>query len=35
MGLAEVHRAAADVELELAAVDQALADVTGTLERSA
>ena len=30
MGLAEVHRAAADVELELAAVDQALADVTGT-----
>jgi hypothetical protein len=29
MGLAEVHRDAADREADLAAVDHALADVTG------
>jgi hypothetical protein len=29
MGLAEVHREAADREADLAAVDHALADVTG------
>jgi hypothetical protein len=35
MGLAEVHREAADREWDLAAVDHALAAATGRLERSA